>query len=369
LPERYIEEILEMPSEQLMDDCIVRRSFVLDLGERGDPTYSNPVYDFYGYELVPHPRSVQDDPVTLLVALGHAAVPALLQHLLDDRSTKWHRFTRGPGTDMPEFDYNPLNTRLKPDAFKAGVQPRDLDYVPLGNVCFFALGQIVNRDYRLIMGSVNAPVYSEWASTEWKGLTKDGLVLSLQRDVLRGDTLSRRAGAVLRLKHYAPDKVVPTSLKAMGLPVEFLNSNILEYYFEYGAPYRSPNFLFADEFEAVLGALASVDDPRIDAFCDRWIREHLGSWSARDNKAIWLMDMTVVCARRLMMHTRRFDSTLKDLAGRLRAWSTDWARKDGQWILDALDSPDRFTWSDPKWFNKMPGERSNGISAARSTIE
>jgi ankyrin repeat protein len=175
------------------------------------------------------------DAMRELVKHGAAAVPHLIAHLDDKRTTKitiTHEAMIGGMFFNDEYDYNSRTTKQGP----AGVN-REIGFgenhpnahtVTVGDLCFVALGQIVNRGFNAVRYQptmcimVNSPTYSEALrkaiKNEWGTITADQHMASLERDFLQPDSEYRRAGACLRLGYYYPDALEPLVLKQLAEP-------------------------------------------------------------------------------------------------------------------------------------------------------
>jgi hypothetical protein len=164
----------------------------------------------------------QRSPVlTRLVAAGADAMPALLRCLDDATPTKlppmkammWQ-------ADSDEYDFNRRTTR-PPTGVNRDRAPGDpVDHVvTVGDMCFVALGQIVNRSWSavryqptggLVINSPPAsPALRDAIRAEWGSVTRESLRASLVRDFREPDFEGRRVGALLRLRYYAPDAAKP----------------------------------------------------------------------------------------------------------------------------------------------------------------
>ncbi|MCB9853191.1 MAG: hypothetical protein H6819_08860 [Phycisphaerales bacterium] len=173
-----------------------------------------------------------------LVRLGPAALPFLLESLTDTTLTQY-RLTfpqnpRGFGRDErrirydPYLDRNPMNER---ENSILGERPKtdpkvkrgEVSYVVrIGDLCFVAIGQITNRDYRLISanGRYDANVIRSVEHGEiakklrkvWEvGDCRQGLFDHLMIDfrTRSGHSSARQADAALRLLFYFPDVATP----------------------------------------------------------------------------------------------------------------------------------------------------------------
>jgi ankyrin repeat protein len=162
-----------------------------------------------------------------IVKQGARAVPYLVEHLTDSRKSKvligrgivgGLSFDRNDRTDPPiatTFDFS-------------GVDDLDEYSATVGDFCFFALGQIINRDFSVVGGNgwASVIIYSPTASPElcsgvrkcWSGLTEQKHRESLIADFLKPDNDNRLIGAAKRLAYYYPDALEPLALKLLAMP-------------------------------------------------------------------------------------------------------------------------------------------------------
>jgi len=167
-----------------------------------------------------------------LVRAGTAAVPQLLKHLDDERKTAIPLVS---GMMWMEFDNRldsnartrkgpalPNGDRDRPDGFPKGYQ------LTVGDLCFVALGQIVNRYYSASRYQptagliVTSPTHSrrlcEALRREFGGLTEQSHRKLLREDFRKPDHDDRRLGAYRRLAFYYPDEVEGLILKQLEVP-------------------------------------------------------------------------------------------------------------------------------------------------------
>ena len=168
-----------------------------------------------------------------LVQRGAAAIPELIAHLDDKRPTKitiHHESVIGVMSFDDEYDYNRKTTK-PPKGVNRESQTVDrctTHTVTVGDLCFVALGQIVNRYFSAVRYQptacimINSPTASEHLriviKKEWGGLTNERHKESLVRDFLQPDSEFRRAGACLRLGYYYPELLEPLALKQLAAP-------------------------------------------------------------------------------------------------------------------------------------------------------
>jgi hypothetical protein len=170
-----------------------------------------------------------------LVKHGAAAVPFLIAHLDDKRPTKItmkHEGLFGGLRFRDEYDWNSRTEKQAPagvnrDPFFERGHPTS-HTVTVGDLCYVALGQIVNREFNAVRYQptaiivINSPTYSEalqkTIKKEWGKLTPASHRASLVRDFLKPDTAYRSNGAALRLGYYYPDALEPLALKQFAKP-------------------------------------------------------------------------------------------------------------------------------------------------------
>jgi len=184
-----------------------------------------------------HPAHAVRAPesLTKLVALGVKALPVLLEHLVDARPTKLVITNRiGASryiTYSEEYDFNSRTARTKPERVNTGFSQQDLEQyvVTVGDLCFVAIGQIVNRRFSAVryqpssLVVVNSPLLHESLRsavfTEWGGLTEAKHRQSLYEDIAHPDSGSRRVGAVQRLIFYYQDHAEDLILSELSRPL------------------------------------------------------------------------------------------------------------------------------------------------------
>lgn len=148
-------------------------------------------------------KSGSSDVMRSLVKLGVKAVPALLDHLSDNRPTKIVIDSTSALNGFKKTKYT----------------------VRVGDLCYVALGQIVNREYTavkyiptaiVIVGRVpeNKQLHADMAK-EWGKITTDSHRNLLIKD-FDSDTRSVREGAAVRLAYYYPDSLEPLVLKQLA---------------------------------------------------------------------------------------------------------------------------------------------------------
>lgn len=207
-----------------------------------------------GWEFLPYPGSGQTGALLLgqapsqpspilreVIEKGVAAVPALLAHIDDARPTKlppvkpmmWMSFS-------DEYDYNRRLSKPPAGVYRRGAGPglseasslnpaAKKHVVTVGDLCFVALGQIVNRNFEAVRYQpsgglvINSPSSSKAlaaaARAEWRGLTPASHRERLVQDALRPDFGFRRTGAYYRLSLYYPDAAEDVVLKTLAKPV------------------------------------------------------------------------------------------------------------------------------------------------------
>jgi hypothetical protein len=170
------------------------------------------------------------DPLRLLVQRGTEAVPGLLAHLDDERPTRLVLASWGGHGGVlidDDVDEPGLRRYHRPPDWRSDRRlPVATSYRALvGDLCFAALGQIVNRDYWGAEHYPRARIYVFCVPKskrlrgrlvqEWQGLTPDRHRASLARDLDSGDEATRN-GASLRLAYYYPAAFEPLALEQLA---------------------------------------------------------------------------------------------------------------------------------------------------------
>src|SRR6266511_1684289 len=166
------------------------------------------------------PRT-SSDAMKALVSLGTKALPTLLRHLSDDRQTKillTHEFGLGGmfiGRDEDEKKERP------------GLGGEQRYTVMVGDLCYVAIGQIVNRNYAAVWYQPTGIIFvtsvpkskkvRETLLKEWSKLTPAKHRDSLARD-LGSDQEAVRNGASLRLAYFYPEALEPLALNQLERP-------------------------------------------------------------------------------------------------------------------------------------------------------
>ena len=167
-----------------------------------------------------------------IVRQGISAVPSLLKHLDDSRKTRippmqgmmWMSFA-------DEYDFNRRTRKEVPEGVNRdmlGEIGLSSHTITVGDLCFVALGQILNRSF-IATGyqpsgglGVNSPTYSKRLCSvvrkDWQGITAERHLQLLTQDFVTPDHESRRIGAYRRLAFYYPKSVEALVLKQLEIP-------------------------------------------------------------------------------------------------------------------------------------------------------
>jgi ankyrin repeat protein len=182
--------------------------------------------------LSPTTPNGKSDAMLSLVKLGSKAVPALLDHLDDDRKTKIVIRNNGFGFFGISQDNG---ERAEDEQLKGNGEPKQYT-IRVGDLCYVALGQIVNRDYTAVqyIPSGNVAITSVPHSKklradlkrQWGRLTEKKHFESLANDLNAKkpkENDGARAGASLRLAYYFPKEYEPLAIGQLKTPTrEFI---------------------------------------------------------------------------------------------------------------------------------------------------
>lgn len=173
-----------------------------------------------GMVLLGRPAPAPSGALRSLVELGAPAVPALVACLADARPTRLAPVQGLEWTGFAdEYDIN-RRTDAEPPAGAiasgdAGI-PRTVPYqVTVGDLCFVALGQIVNRAFNavryqasggmVISSPSRSPALRQLVEAGLRGFSAERHRAGLVRDFREPDGPVRREGAALRLAFYFPE--------------------------------------------------------------------------------------------------------------------------------------------------------------------
>ena len=183
----------------------------------------------------------EPNPIRRLVALGPRAVPSLLKHVDDQRPTgiEIDHSSKTEGLFLADYyDHNSLTIDTPPpgvnlireEARRVRINSYELT---VGDLCFTALGQILNRRYcpiyspmfpegEFFTGVSSASANESLANAvrdEWSKLDAASHKQSLIGDFQKPDYEHRRFGAYLRLCCYYPDAVEELVLEVLTEPI------------------------------------------------------------------------------------------------------------------------------------------------------
>ena len=200
---------------------------------------------FSGSQFLPYPDSAKvhtlvlgserPEKSTLLEAIvrhGADAIPVLVEHLDDDRKTKIPPLQ---GTEWisyaDEYDYNRRTQKTPPSDVNREIfaEKGPASHTPtVGDLCFVALGQIVNRRFNATRYQpsgglvVSSPTYStrlrSVVRADYADFTADKHRQMLIQDFKGPDFEDRRIGAYLRLTLYYPEEVERLVIEQLRAP-------------------------------------------------------------------------------------------------------------------------------------------------------
>jgi hypothetical protein len=180
------------------------------------------------------PRPSVSPIMRALVRKGVAALPDLINHLSDRRETRFRASAMGMWLCE---EYDPKVTAAR--SYAAGPRQRDSLHLGrdnsvasytlrVGDLCFVAIGQIVNRDLLAIRYQpssclvINSPIERPSLATrvrdDWGSLTVEQHKQSLIRDALR-PAYDADPGALVRLWFYFPEDGEKLALRLLERPL------------------------------------------------------------------------------------------------------------------------------------------------------
>ena len=165
-----------------------------------------------------------------LVRRGLAALPLLIKHLTDSRSTK---LTVGDGFIGKWFadEYDPRDsTSEKLGGVNSGKKTDFEQYtLRVGDLCYVAVGQIVNRELNavryqpsrcLVVNSpVERPALAAAVKNDWSNLSAQDHQLSLEKDAMTPHSGSMPGAGLKRLVFYYPAAGEAGMLKLLTRPL------------------------------------------------------------------------------------------------------------------------------------------------------
>jgi ankyrin repeat protein len=176
---------------------------------------------------------VQSGALRELVKLGVAALPHLVAHLDDKRLTGIKIEHNAPigglffGDGMDQNGRTDKAITVKTPEAEQGDR-LTAHTLTVGDLCYVAIGQIVNRRFDAVryvptaIVVVNSPTKSpalrERVKKAWGTVTREQHRAALVADFLKPDTDERRDGACKRLAYYYPDALEPLALKFLAQP-------------------------------------------------------------------------------------------------------------------------------------------------------
>ncbi|QDT99311.1 hypothetical protein [Gimesia aquarii] len=188
-----------------------------------------------GAQVIGAGQPVRSEPLRKIVEQGIDAIPTLIKHIGDERKINMKPVQGFSFTGFIDlYDFNnrtrkdvPSNVNL--DLFEKDENHPNKHSITVGDLCFVALGQIVNRRFAATkyvptgILAVSSPSYSkqlrEVVIKDWQDLTREQHIQQLIQDFKMPDHEGRQFGAYLRLSFYYPEFVETLVLKQLNKPV------------------------------------------------------------------------------------------------------------------------------------------------------
>ncbi len=181
-------------------------------------------------------HATRSDMLCKIVEKGVEAVPALLKHIDDARTVKMAPVKAMMWMSVAdEYDYNRRTRKTSPQGVNRhdhgnANDPRQ-HAITVGDLCFVALGQIVNRNFSatryqptggvVVSSPTSSAALQKVILDDWSGLTREQHKKMLIDDFMNADYEGRRIGAYRRLALYYPESVEPLVLKQLAEPCYF----------------------------------------------------------------------------------------------------------------------------------------------------
>jgi len=182
-------------------------------------------------------RPKNSETLEAIVRRGAKAMPSLLKHLDDPRETKIPAMSGMMWTIYPdEYDFNRCLRKESPNGVNKGMNAAfgeknsGKHTMTVGDLCFVAIGQIVNRNFTAVHYqpsgglAVNSPTYSPALCVavreEFQNLTEAKHRELLLEDFHKPDSTSRRNEAIRRIAFYYPEIYEGLVLKQLSEPVD-----------------------------------------------------------------------------------------------------------------------------------------------------
>lgn len=237
------------------------------------------------------------DPVMRnLIRLGVRAVPALVRHLSDRRETKfienhsdggvamWFTDEYDPRFGDPQRQPKNVNTPIEVLS-RSSLVPNMTYTFKVGDLCYLAIGQIVNRelvvtDYEptaqeYINSPIHSPTLAQAVAKDWGDLTPEAHRRQLEQDANR-NWPAAGADAVKRLLYYYPKDGERVALKLLNRRAD----------------------AFFDE-QVLVDSLQSFPNKRIDAAVQGLFKWSIRQTSSDDFRRTYLDNLVEACASRM----------------------------------------------------------------------
>jgi len=249
--------------------------------DEGDPSLPN--YFFDRSPAAPFDGGVLGDMVNL-AGIGYPAIRMLCAHLQDSTptglelpstpTTNGYRYCAWQRYDRRLSPNNAEQADIADERGETLLVLRSAQPLTVGDLCFWVLGQIVNRQF----GPTFAPDARVWVALpsrdpslatetrrEWANVTEAQWRASLVEDALNPDLLGRDIGALHRLQIYFPKLFPRLAAERLRHQLSYSGETVEVFQSGHGLTLHHPGDFLPEELAAFCQAFSGAASPQIDA--------------------------------------------------------------------------------------------------------